>query len=136
VLAEIVRQIQEYHQRPPRELAGGEQIRDTHGFVYWLWGLQAGSSSLPEPIPHEFMLAWRNGHANHPAGASPVPVRRCEDCLLVLPNCTADGFGPCLAPCPACGSDNISWKDLSGNEVDGWDPMWVYTPRPRPRRNK
>jgi hypothetical protein len=129
----ILDQIEAYHQRSPRELANGELTRDVHGFVYWLWSLEAGSSSLPETVPHELLLAWRNGHANHPAGASPVPSRRCEDCLLVLPNCTPDGFGPCLTPCPACGGNNISHKKLSGNDVDGWDPMWVYTPLAGPR---
>src|SRR5262249_34659743 len=37
--------------------------------------------------------------------------------------------------CASCGSDNISHKKLSGNDVDGWDPMWVYMPLPRPRQN-
>jgi hypothetical protein len=134
-LADILGQIEEYDQRPPRELANGELEHEIHGFVFWLMALQAGSSSLPEKIPQKLLLAWRNGHANHPAGASPVPIRRCEDCLLVLPNCAVDGFGPCLTPCPACGSDNISHKKLSGNDVDGWDPIWVYTPLPRSRQN-
>jgi hypothetical protein len=111
-----------------REIANGQLVRDTQGFVHWLMALQSGSSSLPGKIPLKLLLAWRNGHANHPAGASPVPIRRCEDFLPVLPNCTVDGFGPYLTPCPACGSDNISHKKLSGNDVDGWDPMWVYTP--------
>jgi hypothetical protein len=134
VVEEILAQVEEYHRRPPRELANGEFTQDIHGFVYWLRGLQTGSSSLPETIPPELLLAWRNGHANHPAGSTPIPARRCEDCLLVLPNCTADGFGHCLTPCPACGGDNISHKDMGGNDRDGWDPMWVYTPLPRPRR--
>src|SRR5215510_1591464 len=83
IVDDILAQIEEYDQRPPSELANGELRQDIHGFVYWLWGLQAGSSSLPEQIPLALLLAWRNGHAHHPAGASPVPVRRCEDCLLV-----------------------------------------------------
>jgi hypothetical protein len=129
VMEDIARQIEEYRQRTRPEQDGNYWLGGgAHGFVCWLWALHAGSSSLPEQIPHELMLAWRNGHANHPADGTPVPVRRCEDCLLVLPNCTVDGHGPCLTPCPACGSDNISWKDISGNEVDGWDPLWTYRP--------
>src|SRR5262245_35959540 len=77
IMEDILAQIEEYHQRPPRELPGGELRQDIHDFVYWLRGLEAGSSSLPEPIPLALLLAWRNGHANHPAGASPIPVRRC-----------------------------------------------------------
>jgi hypothetical protein len=129
VLANIVQQIEEYHQRPARKLPDGEMIQDIHGFVYWLWGLQAGCSSLPEKIPPELLLAWRNGYTNHPAGVSPVPLRRCEDCMLVLPNCTPDGFGPSINPCPVCGSENISHKKLSGPP---WDPMHIYTPLPTP----
>jgi hypothetical protein len=125
VLESIVKQMEEYHQRPPRKLPNGEMIPRIHGFMDWLWGLQASSSSLPEKIPPELLLAWRNGYANHPAGSTPVPLRRCEDCLLVLPNCTSDGFGPCIHPCPVCGSENISHKKLSGTPCD---PMHIYTP--------
>ncbi len=92
VLENIVQQMEEYHQRPPRKLPNGEMIPRIHGFMDWLWGLEAGSSSLPEKIPPELLLAWRNGYVNHPAGSTPIPVRRCEDCLLVLPNASPDGF--------------------------------------------
>jgi hypothetical protein len=88
VMEDIVGQIEEYHLRPPREIANGKLAENVHGFEYWLMGLQTGSSSLPKKIPHELLLAWRNGHANHPASATPVPVCRCKACLLVLPNCT------------------------------------------------
>jgi hypothetical protein len=135
VIEDIVSQIQEHDRRLPREISNGKLVHDVYGFVYWQMGLQTGSSSLPEKIPHELLLAWRNGHANHPAGATPVPVFRCEACLLVLPNCTVDGIGSCLKPCPACGSSDISYKKLSGNAADGWDPMWVYTPLSESLRN-
>jgi hypothetical protein len=125
VLENIVQQMEEYHQRPPRKLPNGEMIPRIHGFMDWWWGLEAGSSSLPEKIPPELLLAWRNGYANHPAGSTPIPVRRCEDCLLVLPNASPDGFGPSINPCPACGSENISHKKLSGPPCD---PMHIYTP--------
>ncbi len=123
VLKDIDDQIEEYSRRPPRKLPNGEMTQDIHGFMYWLWDLQEGNSSLPEKIPPDLLLAWRNGYTNHPAGATPVPIRRCEDCLLVLPNSSPDGFGPSINPCPACGSENISHKKLSGPE-----PMHIYTP--------
>jgi hypothetical protein len=125
VLENIFDQIEEYGQRPPRKLPNGEMAENIHGFLFWLWGLQEGSSSLPEKMPPELLWAWRNGYTNHPAGVSPVPIRRCEDCLLVLPNCTPDGFGPTFSPCPVCGGQNISHKDLSTP-----DPMHIYTPQP------
>jgi hypothetical protein len=98
---------------PPRGLLGGELAYDTHGFVEWLWALQGGWAALREKVPYAIILAWRNSHANHPAGASPVPGRRCEDRRMVLPNCTPDGFGECISPCPVCGSERIAWADLS-----------------------
>jgi hypothetical protein len=98
---------------PPRELPGWELVNDTHGFVQWLCALQDGWAALQEEIPHAVILAWRNGHANHPAGASPVPDCWCEGCRMVLPNCTLDGFGTHISPCQVCGSEPIAWADLS-----------------------
>jgi hypothetical protein len=112
VMEDILSQIEEYHERPPRELANGEMKKDVHGFVEWLWGLQDGWAELPETIPHAVLLSWRNGYANHPAASTPIPIRRCEDCRMVLPNCTADGFGPCITPCPVCGSNRIGHMNL------------------------
>jgi hypothetical protein len=123
VLENIFDQIEEYKQRPSRTLPNGEAVENNHGFLEWLWCLQEGCSSLPEKIPPELLLAWQNGFVNHPAGSTPVPIRRCEDCLLMLPNCTPNGFGPCISPCPVCDSENISHKDLS-------KPMHIYTPLP------
>jgi hypothetical protein len=31
---------------------------------------------------------------------------------MVLPNCTTDGFGACITPCPVCGSDRIGHMNL------------------------
>jgi hypothetical protein len=75
-------------------------------------GLQDGWAELPETIPHAVLLAWRNGYANHPAGSTPIPMWRCEDCRMVLPNCTPDGFGPCITPCPVCGGERIGRMNL------------------------
>jgi hypothetical protein len=124
---DIVRQAEQYHQRPPRDGPNGMKFYDRHGFFEWLEALQDGWALLPPRIPHAVILAWRNGHANHPARASPVPHRRCEDCLMVLPNCTPDGFGPCISPCPVCGSERLAWADLSkppGNFSPWKKPRW------------
>jgi hypothetical protein len=126
VLETIFDHIEEYYQRPARELPNGEMAENIHGFLYWLRGLQEGSSSLPEKMPPELLLAWQNGNVNHPAGATPVPIRRCEGCLLVLPNASVNGCGPSFGLCPVCGSENISYKNLSVP-----DPMHIYTPLPR-----
>lgn len=126
---------------PPESLPLLDEIMDqmdafeprVHGFVYWLLAVQDGSSSLPETIPDDFLLAWRNGHAHHPAGDTPIPIRRCEDCWLVLPNCDVGGHGHFLICCPACGSRHISHKKLSGNDVDGWDALAPLTVSAGPR---
>jgi hypothetical protein len=112
VIEEIAAQVEESHSRPPRELPDGTLRRDTHGFLQWLEGLQEGWAALPEKIPHAVLLAWRNGYANHPARSTPIPIRRCEDCHMALPNCTADGFGHCITPCPVCGSGRIGHMNL------------------------
>jgi len=113
VLAGIVDHVEEFHQRPARELPNGEMWEDSHGFSMWLQGLQDGWALLPPVIPQAVFLAWRNGSANHPAGGTPVPTYRCEDCLMVLPNCDESGFGNCLRPCPVCGSERLADADLS-----------------------
>jgi hypothetical protein len=108
---DILDQIEDYHRRSD-ESPGGESRENVHGFVEWLWGLQEGWAELPEAIPHAVLLAWRNGSANHTAGGTPIPMWRCEDCRMVLPNCTADGFGPCITPCPVCGGERIGHMNL------------------------
>jgi hypothetical protein len=112
VVEDILAQVEEYGRRPPDGLDEGEAGKSVHGFVRWLWGLHEGWAELPEQVPHAVLLAWRNGHAHHPAKSTPIPVRRCEDCRMVLPNCTADGFGPCITPCPVCGGDRLSHMNL------------------------
>src|SRR5262249_58834518 len=47
VMLDILDQIDEYDQRPPREIANGKLVHDAHGFFEWLMALQVGSSSLP-----------------------------------------------------------------------------------------
>jgi len=148
---DIVAQVREYESLPPKQLPNEGERPRIHGFTEWLLMLLKGSSSLPEKIPHDLLLAWRNGYANQPANCqqpavslggspitctgslqlaangcvdekavcdrcgkrdfvrhTPVPVRRCEDCLLVLPNRVADGSFGCFARCPACDSEDIS----------------------------
>lgn len=92
-----------------------------HGFAVWIGGLQAGWADLPETIPLSVLLAWRDGYTHHPAGAAPLPLRRCEDCRMALPNCAGDGFGTCLSPCPVCGSSRIWHASLTklGTFING-----------------
>ena len=122
ILCEIARQAVEYHaQPPPYRLHDGSAPPHRHGFLEWLDLLQRGDGLLPDRIPLVVLLAWQNGHANHPVpGATPVPIRRCESCLMILPNCTPDGSGPCLFPCPVCGSTRIGHADLARG---GWLPL-------------
>src|SRR5262245_58928557 len=107
ILGDIMRQVEDYQQRPPRALADGTTAEDVHGFVQWLQGLSDGWAALPETIPHVVLLAWRNDYVRRREeaqrllrfgvgdgwGGTPVPVWRCEDCHMVLPNCTPDSFG-------------------------------------------
>jgi hypothetical protein len=116
VLAEIMDHVEEYHARPLREIGTGEMVKDVHGFVQWLQGLQDGWAALPEVIPHCVLLAWRNGYTYHPAKDSPMPFWRCEDCHMVLPNSTVSGTDPVYywdEPCPVCGSVRLARMDLS-----------------------
>ena len=117
-LQELAAQISEVNARPPRPRCASEDppvmVQKSHGFVEWLQALQVGWSNLPVPIPHTLLVAWKNGHKNHPVpGGTPIPYRRCTACLVALSNCTEEGFGPCLSPCPVCGSTKIAWRDLS-----------------------
>src|SRR5262249_27448476 len=105
---------------PPLRDDKGEIVFDIHFFVYWLLGLQHGSWSLPERMPREALEAFADRYG--------CVLVRCEDCLMGLAN------GRRFSCCPVCGGTNLSFKKLSGNDVDGWDPHWVYTPLPPLRR--
>jgi hypothetical protein len=120
VVEDIFKQIEEYHQRPPRELANGKMTVDIHGFVEWLRGLRDGWASLPEKMPHGVLVAWRDDYARRRAAGlryaswgdgfcgSPVPMNRCADCHMVQPNCNPrDESAAWIRPCPVCGSDNF-----------------------------
>jgi hypothetical protein len=124
ILYEIGEQIEAFHQRPAYELPDGP-AQDIHGFVLWLAQVQSGSSSLPLPLPKRLLLAWRNGFAYHPAGNTPVPLWRCADCLLVLPNSDESGTGFGFESCPSCASTRLHRKKLSGPPWDSWD---IFTP--------
>src|SRR5258708_155240 len=41
----------------------GEQLFETHGFVYWLAGLQVGSWALPEPLPRPVLETFNAENA-------------------------------------------------------------------------
>jgi hypothetical protein len=122
LLDEIASQVEDYGSRPPEFLFNGEPREMVHGFLDWLLGLRQGWASLPETVPHVVLLAWRNGYANHPANATPIPFYRCEGCHMVLPNCTPDGFGDFIRPCPVCNGDRFGVASLSSPTVR-FDPI-------------
>ena len=108
VVEDLLRQIDEYGAQPPHEFNGIGRPR-VHGFLEWLCYVQAGHAPLPETIPHDLLLAYRNGHAHHLCKplATPIPIVLCMDCEMVLPNSTVDGGLPWISPCPVCGSANL-----------------------------
>lgn len=107
--------------RPAREYVGGElklifdedgnQRFQTHYFVIWLWGLHAGSWSLPRTLPRRFLAGFAEPDGD--------VLSRCENCLCGLGNAFR------YDSCPICGSDDISTKNLSGPP---WDLKWIYRP--------
>lgn len=107
VLGAILADIDDYEKT--RRLDPPELEEDHHGFVWWLHLVWEGESSLPETLPRDFLLAWHNRYVNHPAKATPVPIRRCQDCRLILPNSSIDGLSATISACPACGSRRITW---------------------------
>jgi hypothetical protein len=121
----LLNQIEEYKHRPPREIANGKLVQDVHGFVHWVLMLKHGSSSLPDQLPRPWLEAWIDGYIHHPA--APLPHFRCEGCKLALPNSSPDG-GFYFDSCPHCGNGNLSYRDISGNEKDGWPAAWEYRP--------
>jgi hypothetical protein len=89
----------------------GSPAHKGHGFATWLDGLQAGSWRLPRRMPRAVLEHYAHEHAS--------PFRRCEDCLMILPQRVPGGW----TICPICGGKRISWKCLSNG-----DPHHVYTP--------
>jgi hypothetical protein len=96
-----------------------EKDPENHGFVDFILMLHVGSSSLPERLPREWLEAWATPL---PAGCSAIGHHRCEACLLVLPNSRLWNV------CPACGGQNLSVRDIGGNEQQGWPLPWQYQP--------
>jgi hypothetical protein len=112
ILDAICRQAEDYEARGYRPPDGSVPV---HGFLEWVWGLQDGWWSLPEELPEDWLLAWRNGYAPYrfhdKTPWCPRTSQRCEDCRLGLP-CTgpdgragADGW---FRACPACGGTRLS----------------------------
>jgi hypothetical protein len=101
----------------PWRTEGGKQLYETHHFVYWLWGLQAGSWALPEPLPRAALEGFRGRYG--------AILWRCEACLTALAN------GGRYATCPTCGSSDLSHKKLGGSEGVS---HWQYTPLSPPER--
>ncbi len=121
LLEEIGQQVEHYHSwydsRPPRQLANGKTAgRDYHGFIEWLFSLQDGFGTLPIRLPRRFLELWRDGYRRvwglDGGPWAPKPLLRCADCRLILPHC-ATGQGDWDRLCPACGSERISFSDVS-----------------------
>jgi hypothetical protein len=87
----------------------GKPVYDHHFFVSWLWGLQAGSWTLPEKLARRFLEGFCHRHG--------MVRQRCEDCLCGLGNAIS------YDACSICGSDNLSHKYLGGPP---WDPDFIY----------
>jgi hypothetical protein len=121
VLERVMEALQALHAKPPRMVWGRDEqrevpVQDVHVFNIWLWGLVEGSWNLPRQMPRECLQAFVCEYG--------AVLYRCERCLMGYSN----GARRLWAECPVCGSREISWKDLSGNDVDGWDSHWEYTP--------
>jgi hypothetical protein len=91
----------------------GQEQPTPHFFCYWLWGLQAGSWRLPDPIPREVLEGFCRLHG--------AVLRRCEDCLSAFGNACS------YQHCPVCQSTRISVKKLIAPSCDA---AWQYAPRP------
>lgn len=124
IAADLEKQIEEY-KHEPRVRSNGDVIDPPHGFVVWLLMLVEGFAMLPERIPRVVLLAWRDGHANHPAKASPIPLYKCLACGMALPNATPSGWGRyCFASCPVCQSNDLAIADLSASMLgERWRPI-------------
>jgi len=94
VVRDIMAQADEYMSIPPRKLHDGTDADQTHGFLEWLAGLQAGYSTLPDKIPDALLRAWRDGYANRRA--------LCRKCFFELP-LAANGCVDLQAVCGGCG---------------------------------
>jgi hypothetical protein len=115
---------------PPESLAVLRQIRGQvrrctaedadgwHGFTLWKEALQQGWARLPRTIPHEVLLAWRNGHACA-ARDSVAPDVYCRHCRMALPAAGPNGSPQTIfRRCPVCGFDDL------GREDPRWPGRW------------
>jgi hypothetical protein len=113
VVEEIFRKIEDDSKKPPRLLHDGTPADDTHGFVLWMRGLQAGWCTLPDKIPHAVLLAYRDWE-------HPNPFWRCADCWMALPHNTVEYQ---FRPCPICGGVRLFHSDLGYPLGKAWiDP--------------
>jgi hypothetical protein len=122
LFTELLAELERVQKEPERHPGTQEVIKDDdgqvvykmHAFVSWLYGLQTGSFRLPVRMPREILQGFMG---------NPWLLCRCEDCLAWLPNLFQLSW-----LCPVCGGETIEQKDISGNDIDGWDPPWIFTP--------
>jgi hypothetical protein len=81
-----------------------------HGFSDWLSQLSRGLALLPRAIPHDVLLAWRDGHAENPM-RSPPPDVYCRRCAMALPKVPTGCESSRFRKCPVCGCDDLGWED-------------------------
>jgi hypothetical protein len=110
VVEEILDQIDQASREPPRHTHDGTPAVDTPGFVLWLRGLREGWFTLPEPVPHAVIQAYRDWQA-------PLPIWRCDDCGMGLPHNTIEYQ---FRPCPVCGSARLFLADFSRPLGQAW----------------
>ena len=109
VLENIVQQMEEYHQRPPRKLPNGEMTQDIHGFMDWLWGLEA--AALPCPRKSHRNCFWRGEMAmltTLPAvRLFPFVVAKTACSCSLMPPRMASGRPSIPVPCAAAKTSPI-----------------------------
>jgi hypothetical protein len=78
----------------------GKQVFDHHFSQDWMWGLVAGSWSLPKSLPRSFLEGFCSRYG--------MVMWRCVNCLCGLGNNSR------CPNCPICGSTELTHKYLAG----------------------
>jgi hypothetical protein len=122
---QVNRDIDEVAKALPDDISDEAYLRDSHGIIDWVCGLANGWWALPDRLPRAFLQFFADDFAKeketYKVWKSLDPGRRlctarifqrCEDCRMGLPY-RGGGF----SECPACGSHELWYLDLSRPEV-------------------
>jgi hypothetical protein len=85
------------------------------GFVEWLDYVRTGLALLPEKIPLEVLLVWRDEYQNQPSQGGASPAVRCLRCNMVLPGTPPKPGRPLSGTwlgCSICDSDEFAGRVL------------------------